>query len=551
MVEMIEKNLADKIDNLLSRMTDMSSLAEIPTTEKSGTFSSYDRHSKYDEVTDSYLDWGANEDGDGCIRLEGEEAVVVELEGPGVIWRVWSAQPDQGNINFYFDGEEVPSYQRPFKQFFEQITEDVSPAGFPSVMPKLSGGYNSFFPIPFKKSLKITFSKDWGKYYHFTYTTFGNQEVVPSFAEMTSREGLIALAELDRNLYARGDQWNIRFPQTEHTIISGRNILLDVETSGAVSYLGMDINHEMYSDDELKQLLRSSILNIYWDQQTIPAVSVPLGDFFGTAPGYHLVKTLGTGVTERRMYANWYMPFSTGAKIELINESEQPFELILHYNLETLTVTEANQKLRFHAKWHTGDFQDLDRTRFEETGDRWPDWPLLLVKGAGRFCGMHLHVYDRWQKPVEDSEKWWFGQGDDKTIDWWWGEGDEKFFVDGEHFPSTFGTGSEDYIGYAWAAEPPFALFDSAYAAQSVMPVDGNGHTSVLRLQICDNVPFTSSFEAFIEKYKAENWGNGNINIHEFTPYWYQESACTDYYPQPSQQRLNHSLLLERERDIL
>lgn len=39
---------------------------------------------------------------------------------------------------------------------------------------------------------------------------------------------------------------------------------------------------------------------------------------------------------------------------------------------------------------------------------------------------------------------------DNKTIDWWWGEGDEKFFVDGEKFPSSFGTGSEDYIGYAW-----------------------------------------------------------------------------------------------------
>lgn len=39
-------------------------------------------------------------------------------------------------------------------------------------------------------------------------------------------------------------------------------------------------------------------------------------------------------------------------------------------------------------------------------------------------------------------------------MDWWWGEGDEKLFVDGEKFPSTFGTGSEDYVGYAWAAEP-------------------------------------------------------------------------------------------------
>ena len=28
----------------------------------------------------------------------------------------------------------------------------------------------------------------------------------------------------------------------------------------------------------------------------------------------------------------------------------------------------------------------------------------------------------------------------------WWGEGDEKFFVDGEKFPSTFGTGSRGLL---------------------------------------------------------------------------------------------------------
>ena len=32
----------------------------------------------------------------------------------------------------------------------------------------------------------------------------------------------------------------------------------------------------------------------------------------------------------------------------------------------------------------------------------------------------------------------------------WWGEGDEKIWVDGESFPSIFGTGTEDYFGGAW-----------------------------------------------------------------------------------------------------
>ena len=55
---------------------------------------------------------------------------------------------------------------------------------------------------------------------------------------------------------------------------------------------------------------------------------------------------------------------------------------------------------------------------------------MLRTQGRGRFCGVMLHV--------------WNPRGG------WWGEGDEKFFVDGEKFPSTFGTGSEDYFGYAW-----------------------------------------------------------------------------------------------------
>lgn len=64
----------------------------------------------------------------------------------------------------------------------------------------------------------------------------------------------------------------------------------------------------------------------------------------------------------------------------------------------------------------------------------------------GRFCGLHVHIWNTWQEPAQAAEEWWYGRWNRKTIEWWWGEGDEKFFVDGEKFPSTFGTGSEDYI---------------------------------------------------------------------------------------------------------
>ncbi len=35
-------------------------------------------------------------------------------------------------------------------------------------------------------------------------------------------------------------------------------------------------------------------------------------------------------------------------------------------------------------------------------------------------------------------------------VDRWLGEGDERIGVDGEDFPSIFGSGTKDYYGYSW-----------------------------------------------------------------------------------------------------
>ena len=116
---------------------------------------------------------------------------------------------------------------------------------------------------------------------------------------------------------------------------------------------------------------------------------------------------------------------------------------------------------------------------------------MLVVEGKGRYVGMSEHI-------------WKFGG--------WWGEGDEKFFVDGEKYPSTVGTGSEDYIGYAWAANPPFVTFDSALAAVPRLRPDAQEDTSVCRFHVCDDIPFADSFQGFIEVMP-----NGNCRPCVFT----------------------------------
>jgi hypothetical protein len=130
---------------------------------------------------------------------------------------------------------------------------------------------------------------------------------------------------------------------------------------------------------------------------------------------------------------------------------------------------------------------------------------MLKTQGRGRFLGVMLHV--------------WNPRGG------WWGEGDEKFFVDGEKFPSTFGTGSEDYFGYAWALPD---LFENAYHNQPRNDGKNFGHVCVNRWHIADNVPFQTSFDAAIEKY----FKNEHPTLYAATVYWYQADGQTDGYPE-------------------
>ena len=103
-------------------------------------------------------------------------------------------------------------------------------------------------------------------------------------------------------------------------------------------------------------------------------------------------------------------------------------------------------------------------------------------------------------------------------------KGDEKFFVDGEKFPSTFGTGSEDFFGYAWSSPKTFVR---PFHDQ---PVNENnaGHVSVDRWEIAESVPFETSFEGCIEKY----FSNSRPTLYAATAFWYLVPGGDDPYRQ-------------------
>lgn len=545
--------------DLVQRLYDFKHLAEPPAPgERSGSWaSSQNSTARYDAETDTYLKWGDGNDATGFLRQEGETGVVADIEGSGVIWRVWSADPRLGHVKFFIDGAKIPVLDMPFRDYFDNGKE---PFNFRELAHVLSRGHNSYVPIPFNKSIKIVLENDWGLFYHFTYTLFPKGTSVPSFKGFFDPAEKAALVEANKVLGQRGTPKSERDAGTVLTrdilIPPGKTVqLADLRgaraiTSFRVAPLGLE---DPSKRQEAVQALRELAFQISWDNERAPSVWSPLGDFFGTAPGINQYRSLPVGMTSGEFYANWYMPFAERALLELQNDGSESRRVRI--SITHQSEPRADRLLRFHAKWHRDDFAGRNPDRYL-TGDRWPDWPVLITgEGQGRFCGFHLHVWN--PNPLGNRRgtiPGGFGKLSEEQATLlqayingraWWGEGDEKFFVDGEKFPSTFGTGSEDYFGYAYAAFHP-DTFDSAFQSQ---PLNNNnyGHVSNVRFQIADNVPFQRSFEAVIEKYHPNEWPL----LYATTAYWYQAAGAVDKYgPVSRDQRMDYFVEVPRSTDV-
>ena len=492
--------------DLVGRLTDLEQLATLPAEgERCAQWSSYDRKSQYDEASGQYVQWSANGDGSGIIREEDGKSVLAEMEGPGVIWRIWSALAEKGHVKIYLDGADTPAVDLPFVAYFNHKSE---PFTRPHLVYQAAPGFNCYVPIPYQKSCKIVAEDKWGRYYHFTYATYPKGTRLPTFKRDLSPEESAALDRAEAILGRCGTDPAGQRPGEANerqsvTVAPGQTAKV-VALRGRRAITAIRVRMDLPKPPDDRDVLRELVLRITWDGQEQPSVWSPLGDFFGTAPGVNEYRSFTLGMTPEGFYSYWYMPFASSALVELTNDGKQARTVDV-----TITHAPVPDTLkdfgRFHARWHRD--IDLDPAR--------PiDWTILKTRGRGRYCGVMLHV--------------WNPRGG------WWGEGDEKFFVDGEKFPSTFGTGSEDYFGYAWCSEK---LFQQAFHNQTVSvannacghptPEESGGHVSNNRWHIADNVPFHTSFEGAIEKY----FPNERPTRYACVAYWYQAQAHQPWPP--------------------
>lgn len=204
------------------------------------------------------------------------------------------------------------------------------------------------------------------------------------------------------------------------TIGAGKSYsLLDVQAQGIINRIWITIN------DRSPEMLRSLKIEMFWDNEKKPAVSVPFGDFFGLGLGKMLAyeNALFTTGEGRSFVCFVPMPFKKAAKILVTNGSGKTLRNIffdVDYNLLT---TWNNDNLYFHAYWHRD-----TATRLAH------DFQILpQVNGKGRFLGVSVGVNANPKYGIS-----------------WFGEGEMKMYIDGDaEYPTLNGTGTEDYIGTA------------------------------------------------------------------------------------------------------
>ncbi len=288
--------------------------------------------------------------------------------------------------------------------------------------------------------------------------------------------------------------------------------IMDVHGIGIIKHIWITLA------PEAEKLNRNDvIIRIYWDGNTFPSVEAPIGPFFGNGWGeaYNFVSaplavTPGWG----KSYVSYFsMPFATGARIEIENQSGQKIDA-LYFNIDYEEMSALPPDLgRFHA-WYNHEITpalpdgENEWSLLGKQGNN-PDgkgnYVFADIKGRGQFVGVNYYV--------------------NCPSTMWYGEGDEMVFIDGESLPSLNGTGTEDYFNTSWS---PNELFQHPYFGYA--RVGGGtgwngtgwiGRTHAYRFHITDPVHFEKSC-----RFTIEHGHNNNLTLDlASVAYWYQDSA--------------------------
>ncbi|MGJ8640499.1 MAG: glycoside hydrolase family 172 protein [Opitutaceae bacterium] len=484
-------------------MVDRDAVARFPEKDfRLKQHSSYNRASK---TPDEPKGWFTNQDYNpkranthNFIRIEEnngrQEWVLMDHQAPGAIVRTWmpwlhQLKPNANiTMRIYLDGATEPAIEGNMLGLFDGTGLIPYPFAHPSLRSAVS-----FFPIPYAKSCKVTTDKK-PFFFQFTFREYDEGVPIETFT-MKDFEAAKELTEetgkrlLSPSAPRAGDpqSFSVRLDDQEEKSLE--------LPSGVAAVRELSIKLGDYSDPNITRLV---VLKMEFDGKE--TVWCPIGDFFGSGIGLNPMQGWYRTVAEDGMMTcRWVMPYQKGGKVSLVNLSGDPIDAALQ--VKTGDWTWDERSMYFNAAW---------RGQYPVPTRPFSDWNYVTLKGRGVYVGDTLTVMN----PVES----------------WWGEGDEKIWVDGEDFPSIFGTGTEDYYAYSWGGrstdfyEHPFHAqpFANKYNKLNRKPKSDDSRNTMgfsveTRSRALDTMPFGSSLQLDMEVWSGTDCDMG----YQVGTYWY------------------------------
>jgi nicotinamidase-related amidase len=497
--------------SLLEEMVDREVLARWPAPAYTcKQESSWDRRS----VAPDKPGWFANVDTGQYLRVETNgtrlESVMLDAAGPGCVVRWWAGgtTPEMGppgTIRIYLDGSPKPILEAKM----DTLVSSSWLAG-PPLAAQRCIGRNFYLPIPYAQRCKITYDRPPLKamgdesnrhWYVIEYRTYPGGTAVRSFTLDDLKKSRRLLDRVGETLMTPANQaWESAgcLPARRARLEPGQAVAQTLAGPRALRRLSVQLRAA-----DLPQALRSTVLIVHCDGER--TIWCPVGDFFGSGVGLNPYRDWWREVDRNGLLTcYWVMPFRESCRLELLNLGAQPVEATLGAIAHTAW-TWDDRSLHFHAGWRQ---QAGLQTR---QADGTMDWNYLEVTGEGLYVGDSLALHNGAAA--------------------WWGEGDEKIYVDGEAFPSHFGTGSEDYYGYSFGDLGTF--WEAPFHAEPRW--EGNrkpGWVSVTRTRSLEAIPFTRSLRFDLEIW---HWAATRMTYAAAT-YWYaRPGARGNRQPQPEE----------------
>lgn len=494
------------IESLLNEMVDRDALARFPKSDfRLKQQSSYNRASTTAKDTVGWFtnkDFNSNETDHNFIRTEeknGEkEWVLMEHFGPGAIVRIWSPflSPDKPDsdveVRIYLDGNPEPTIIGNMLSLFD----GTGLIPYPFAHQSLRSGV-SFFPIPYAKGIKITTLKR-PFFFQYTYREYPQGTAVKSFTMEDFDKAKPLTEKLGKSLLNPENSIEGETVSLKAKLKSKKEKSIDLpKGNGAIKSLSLKLG-----DYKNPAVTRSVVLKIEFDGQE--TVWTPIGDFFGTGIGLNPVQGWYQTVAEDgTMSSRWVMPYQKSGKITVVNLGEEPMNVELKATVGNWSWD--TESMYFNAAW---------RGQYPVPTRPFSDWNYVTLKGRGVYVGDALTVMN----PVAR----------------WWGEGDEKIWVDGEDFPSIFGTGTEDYYAYSWGGksndfdEHPFHAQPRSFKYNKLNRKTGTdkstlGYSTETRSRSLDTMPFGSSLQLDMEIW---SWTDCDMG-YGVGMYWYGDSTTT------------------------